>query len=349
MRTVTRYQAAARTAWAADIARVDLDIWSTTATVLVTEPPMIGQALDELNHELTEIDAACSRFRPDSEINRLLARPGTEIELSSVLNDAMTEALRVARATGYLVDPTVGAAVIAAGYDRDIAEVVARSAWQTAYGPSGAAPGAWRIRHDPASARIELPPGIGIDLGASAKAMAADRAAARISGRLGCGVLVGIGGDIAVSGGTPHGGWRIAIGDDHRAACSGFFSGGGGTAATHQVVAISSGGLATSSTATRRWRTPTGWAHHIIDPRTGRNPLPMWRTAAVAAASCLDANAASTAAIVLGPDAVPWLRRNGLPALLVDETGSVTTVAGWPAERDALTPAVSWAAGEVQA
>jgi thiamine biosynthesis lipoprotein len=75
----------------------------------------------------------------------------------------------------------------------------------------------------------------------------------------------------------------------------------------------------------------------------------MWRTAAVAAASCLDANAASTAAIVLGPDAVPWLRRNGLPALLVDETGSVTTVAGWPAERDALTPAVSWAAGEVQA
>ena len=101
---------------------------------------------------------------------------------------------------------------------------------------------------------------------------------------------------------------------------------------THQVVAISSGGLATSSTATRRWRTATGWAHHIIDPRTGRNPFPLWRTASVAAASCVDANAASTAAIVLGEDAVSWLRRNGLPALLIDEMGFLTTVAGWPVE-----------------
>ena len=97
-------------------------------------------------------------------------------------------------------------------------------------------------------------------------------------------------------------------------------------------MSITSGGLATSSTQTRRWRTSAGWAHHIVDPRTGRNPEPLWRTAAVAAASCVDANAASTAAIVLGPTAPEWLSGLGLPALLVDQQGSVTTLAGWPTE-----------------
>jgi thiamine biosynthesis lipoprotein len=302
---------------------IELPVWSTTATLVVTDPFTMDTALAELRAELTAIDQACSRFRPDSEINRALSRPGQQVRLSPLLNEAMTDALRVAAATDYLVDPTVAAAVIAAGYDRDIAEVVTRtlSPRPTA---TKAAPGAWRIRHDADAALLTVPPGVGIDLGATAKALAADRAVDRVLGAVGGGVLVGIGGDIAVAGEPPDGGWNVAIGDDHRAG-----------SATHQQVSITSGGLATSSTVARRWRTGldsarSGWTHHIIDPRTGVNPDPLWRTASVAAGSCVDANAASTAAIVLGPAAPEWLSRQGLPALLVDIDGVPTAVAGWP-------------------
>jgi thiamine biosynthesis lipoprotein len=308
--------------------RVDFDVWSTTATLIVTDPAAFDTALAELNDELAAIDATCSRFRADSEISRVLAHPGQRVTLSPTLNAAITQALRVAAATDYLVDPTVAAAVIALGYDRDIGGVLSRS-WDT--GPIGLpstdahqpAPGAWRLQHDADTSELLVPPGIGLDLGATAKAFAADRAVARIAAIVDGGVLVNLGGDIAVAGEVPTGGWKISIADDHRCTTD---------ARTHQLVSITSGGLATSSTQTRRWRTSAGWAHHVVDPRTGRNPEPLWRTAAVAAASCVDANAASTAAIILGQRAPEWLSSLGLPALLVDEQGSVTTVAGWPAE-----------------
>lgn len=312
---------------ARDSRRVDFDVWSTTATLIVTHPAALEIALAELNDELATIDATCSRFRPDSEISRLLAHPGRQVTLSESLNAAVTQALRVAVATDYLVDPTVAAAVINLGYDRDIDGVLSRS-WvaDPIDLPSTAshqpAPGAWRLQHDSATAQLLIPPGIGLDLGATAKALTADRAATRIAALVDGGVLVSLGGDIAVAGEAPVGGWKIAIADDHRTS----------SAAAHQTVSIMAGGLATSSTQARRWRTSAGWAHHIVDPRTGLNPAPKWRTAAVAAATCVDANAASTAAIVLGPDAVEWLSRLHLPALLVDQDGSVTTVADWPAE-----------------
>jgi thiamine biosynthesis lipoprotein len=153
---------------------------------------------------------------------------------------------------------------------------------------------------------------------------------------------VSLGGDIAVAGRPPTGGWRIDIADDHR----------GGPA--HQMVAIRSGGLATSSTVARRWRTATGWAHHIVDPRTGRNPEPVWRIASVAAASCVDANAASTAAIVLGRAAPQWLVDQELPALLIGVDGAVSRLTGWPAPElanvttaeDAAEPADAASASE---
>jgi thiamine biosynthesis lipoprotein len=310
--------------------RVDFDVWSTTATLVVADPDALAAALAELDDELAGIDATCSRFRSDSEINQVLARPGRDVGLSPVLNAAMTAALRTAAATDYLVDPTVAAAVIAQGYDEDIAGVVARAMTDGAIGrrtPSGGgrpAPGAWRIRHDPETAVLWVPPGVGIDLGATAKALAADRAATRIASLTGSGVLVGLGGDIAVAGDAPEGGWLIAVAEDHR-----------GSAQTHQTVAITGGGLATSSTTVRRWRTSTGWAHHIIDPRTGDNPAPQWRTASVAAASCVDANAAATAAIVLGADAPDWLVERRLPALLIGVDGGVRAFAGWPASEEA--------------
>jgi thiamine biosynthesis lipoprotein len=180
----------------------------------------------------------------------------------------------------------------------------------------------WReVRLDGRS--LILPKGVQLDLGATAKAWAADRSAARIASQLGCGVLVSLGGDIAVAGPPPAAGWRVRVQDVTGAP-------GEPPAGPYALIAIRDGGLATSSTAARRWQRGGDVLHHILDPRTGLPAEPVWRTVSVAAGSCADANAASTAAVIRGRRALGWLTRLGLPARLVDATGAVFTVAGWP-------------------
>jgi len=97
-------------------------------------------------------------------------------------------------------------------------------------------------------------------------------------------------------------------------------------------VSVSAGGLATSSTTVRRWRAGGREHHHIVDPRDGQAAEEVWRTVSVAAGTCVDANTASTAAIVRGRAAVRWLESAGLPARLVARDGAVTRTAGWPEE-----------------
>ena len=135
-------------------------------------------------------------------------------------------------------------------------------------------------------------------------------------------MLVSLGGDVAVAGEAPPGGWPIRIADDHAAPLD----------TPGQTIALLVGGLATSGTAVRRWDTTAGELHHIVDPRTGRPASTPWRTATVAARSCVEANTASTAAIVLGEAAPAWLEAVGLPARLVGVDGSAALVGGWPAE-----------------
>jgi thiamine biosynthesis lipoprotein len=184
----------------------------------------------------------------------------------------------------------------------------------------------WRaVRVDLARMRLTVPAGVQLDLGATVKGWAADRSAARIAERLGCGVLVSLGGDTAVAGEPPEGGWRIRVQD--RTALPDEPPGG-----PSQVVTIRDGGLATSSTAARRWRRGGDILHHILDPRTGRPAAPVWRTVSVAAATCADANTAATAAIIRGRQALPWLSGLKLPSRLVAQDGTVHTLAGWPAD-----------------
>jgi thiamine biosynthesis lipoprotein len=168
---------------------------------------------------------------------------------------------------------------------------------------------------------IRIPAGVRLDLGATAKAWAADRAATAAA-MSGCGALVSLGGDIATCGPAPAGGWRIHVTDDHRSDAS----------APGQTVSILSGGLATSSTAARRWSQDGRVMHHIIDPATGRPARSMWRTVSVAADTCTDANIATTAAFMRGESAPAWLEQVGLPARLVNHDGRVRTVGDWPAE-----------------
>jgi thiamine biosynthesis lipoprotein len=88
--------------------------------------------------------------------------------------------------------------------------------------------------------------------------------------------------------------------------------------------------IATSSTQRRVWQTDDGPRHHIVDPRTGRTASTVWSQVSCAATSCLEANAASTAAIVLGADAPDWLVEHGIPARLETLDGHVVTTPGWP-------------------
>jgi thiamine biosynthesis lipoprotein len=194
---------------------------------------------------------------------------------------------------------------------------------------SAVVPG-WRsVGLDVAAGRLTVPAGTWLDLGATVKGWAVDRAAGRIAGEFGCGVLVSLGGDTSAAGQPPEGGWRIRV-QDATGTPAGPPPGGPGVAGPGTVVAISGGGLAISSTVARRWRRGGIMFHHILDPRTAMPAVPVWRDASVAAATCADANTAATAAIIRGQQAPDWLESLSLPARLVAVDGSVRTVAGWP-------------------
>jgi thiamine biosynthesis lipoprotein ApbE len=296
----------------------------TSVVLRVADPGALAPARAAVEGELVAIDRACSRFRADSELSCVNARAGRSTPASALLMEALDIAVRAAEQTDGDVDPTVGRALELAGYDRDWRLLAPASGQPEA--PATITVGiraGWRaIALDSASRAVRVPPGVKLDLGASAKAWAADRAAAAAAGTAGCGVLVSLGGDIATSGGAPEGGWLIRVTDDHRSHAS----------APGQTIAIRSGGLATSSTAVRRWSHAGHTMHHIIDPRTGAPVRDTWRTVSVAAATCADANIAATAALVRGRRAVGWLAGLGLPARLLDWQGNVTAIGDWPAE-----------------
>lgn len=289
----------------------------TTNRILATDPGALAEATALAQNHLAELDAAVSRFRPDSEVCVLAsrARSGPASALASPTFAAyLRAALRAARITDGLVDPTVGAAVVANGYDADLDEVRARPARAAAHGAP--VPGWWTVDLDGATDRVTVPAGCLIDLGATAKAHAADTIADLLAARLPGGFLVNLGGDLAVSGEAPGSGWQIGV------------EAADGTIV--QVVTGTGQAFATSSTRLRTWDTSEGRRHHIVDPRTGATADTPWAQVTCAASSALEANAASTAAVVLGADAPAWLSAHGIPARLDGVDGSVVLTPGWP-------------------
>jgi thiamine biosynthesis lipoprotein len=286
-------------------------VWSTTARLVVTEPAALPAAGELLAGLTARVDAACSRFRTDSELSALPA-DGRPTRVSPLLAELVEVSLLAAARTGGDVDPTLGAALVAAGYDRDISELDDRGAIPFL----AASEPAWlRVRVD--GRTLTVPAGVRLDLGATAKAWTADRAAAEITASCGTGALVALGGDIATAGPAPDGGWQVAVCD--------------GPGEPRADVALAAGGaLATSSTTSRTWRRAGRPAHHVLDPRTGAPADPVWRTVSAVAGSCVEANTLTTAALVQGIDALPWLRSLGAPARLVGRTGKVVTLGGWP-------------------
>jgi thiamine biosynthesis lipoprotein len=287
--------------------------------VIVTHEPDLAAAKSAVDEVVRAVDLAANRFHDDSELSRLNATPGRDVVISPLLTKLIAAALRGARLTGGAVDPTVGSAVKLAGYDADFAAVP----------PDGIAiemvvsriPGWQAIVFDEAARTVRLPRDVDLDLGATAKALTSDLAAATAISRIGRGgVLVSLGGDISVAGDPPAEGWLIQTSEDSGAPIE----------EGEETISIRSGGIATSSTTVRRWTRGGVALHHIIDPATGLPSDGPWRTATVVAATCVDANIASTAAIVMGQAAIRWLEEGRLPTRLVDRAGSVRRLAGWP-------------------
>jgi thiamine biosynthesis lipoprotein len=293
----------------------------TTATIAVTTVGRVDEALALLAEDLRAIDETCSRFRADSELRQVEQRSmGRPVPISPLLFDALEVACVVAVKTAGIVDPTIGSALIELGYDRDFDEI--GTAEHPPSHPALPAPGWWRISLDSEARTVAVPTGVHIDLGATAKALVADRSAHRIASALDCGVLVNLGGDIAAAGRCPEGGWSIGISADRTMAMG----------VVDHVVTIFGGGLATSGTTARAWVRNGRTLHHIIDPWTGVPAPEVWSLVSTAAPSCVEANAWSTASIVWGHDAVGNLSALDVPARLVNPQGEIVRVAGWPVD-----------------
>jgi thiamine biosynthesis lipoprotein ApbE len=302
----------------------------THADLLVTGD--LDRARAAVESVLADVDATYSRFRPDSELMELNRRAGETVALSPLLARAMGASIRAARLTDGLCDPTIGQALLRIGYDDDFRAIAV----------SGArielrlerAPG-WRtLRFDPEARTLRAPVGVSIDLGSTGKALAADLAAeaavaamddANGANGAGGGALVSLGGDLAIAGAVPADGWHVRIAEDSSLPPDAVVPG-----QPIEVVTIREGAIATSSTMVRHWRRGRVTVHHLIDPRTGLPARSPWRTVSVAAATCVDANAAATAALIRGEDGPAWLGRLGLASRFLRQSGRVVRVAAWP-------------------
>jgi thiamine biosynthesis lipoprotein len=293
------------------------DALGTYVYLAVDDPAVLPEAGDLARHVLHLVDRTCSRFRADSDLTRVNAHPGEWVAVDPVLVAATSVALEAAELTDGLVDPCLGRPMVALGYDQTMRSVRARDPRTfPAPLPVSHRPQAWReVRLDPDGA-LRIPADCALDLGATGKAWASDLVAATISDRLGCRAVVSLGGDVRIAGRTGPA-WPVRVTE-------------GPQDADAELVLLAGGGLATSSTRARRWRTGEVDQHHLLDPRTGRPVAGRWRTVTTTGPTCVAANVASTAALVLADDAVGWLDTHSGTARLVATDGTVSTTGDWP-------------------
>lgn len=257
-------------------------------------------------------EAVLSRFLPDSELSRVNAAAGTTVRVSPLFHRVLTQALRAARHTGGVFDPTLGRQLVAAGYSQSFDLPSCAQFRLSAPRPGGA----WRdIAVDDVAQTIRIPRGAAVDFGGIAKGMAVDAAIAVLSAGGATSALVNAGGDMrAIT--ADGGGWPVGLTD-----------------APGQFLTLYDGAVATSSTARRRWRIGSEDQHHLIDPRHGGPSRSGVWSASVAAGSCAYAEVAAKTALILGPDEGPrLLERLGLTALLSRNDGTTIRIGHWPSQ-----------------
>src|SRR5258708_25029659 len=184
-----------------------------TLRVVVTRPGSLRAARAAVDEGVAAMEQAASRFREDSELSLLNASPDRDVPASPLLAQGTAAALRGAELSGGAVDPTIGSANRLAGYDTDFALVPVDGEQIHLY--SERVPGWQAVRLDLRARIVRMPRGVEIDLGATAKALTSDLAATAASKAIdGAGVLVSLGGDIAVAGEAPDQGWSIQTSED---------------------------------------------------------------------------------------------------------------------------------------
>jgi FAD:protein FMN transferase len=259
-------------------------------------------ALARVRAEFERLERIFSRFRRDSELSRL--NEAGSIEAGADLRAVVGLALAARDRTGGRFDPTLHDALIAAGYDRTFDELDEQAEPLPAPDPGAAREVAVRGR------RIELGPGVRLDLGGIVKGYAADRCA-RLLAPLGpC--LVNAGGDLAVAGARSEGPWPVAVDVPNG----------------RLTLALAEGGLATSGRDRRRWRQRGEERHHLIDPATCRPAQGGPLTVTVAAPSATDAEVAAKAIFLAGADAEREADRLGMPAVVVLTDGRARLLGG---------------------
>jgi thiamine biosynthesis lipoprotein len=232
-------------------------------------------------------EAVFSRFRSDSELSRVNRNESSVVEVTPIFARAVSAALAAAERTRGLVDPTLGAALEAAGYDRDFADL------QPNDRPLGPAqPGSWRVLRVVGQILFRTA-GTKLDLNGVVKSMAVDDAVALLPGD----GYVSAGGDLATRG-------EMVV----RLPAGG-------------VVALHGGGVATSGSSRRSWLRGGEVQHHLIDPRTGRPARSCWTDVTVAAGSCLAADVAARAAFLLSDEGPRGLDERGLAGSFVAPEG----------------------------
>lgn len=302
----------------------------TTAQVVAHPSWALPDLLPIVDAEILALDLAASRFRQDSDLDQLNRSPDTEVVIGPLLAELLGLALHWARRSSGLVDPCVGAAVIANGYKGDFSSIPKDGPGAVRQVPVGLG---WKSV-EISGQTVRRPPGLVLDLGATAKAWGADRMAS-LTAQTGASVLVSLGGDLATGGPEPPGGWVVRVADDHESSSD----------SPGQTVRLRARAMATSSVTVRRWQRGGVELHHIIDPRTGAPAVGPWRTVSVAAALCSEANAAATSAIVAGDGAVEYLSNFGLPARLVSKDARALHLGGWTAAGEDL-PRITTRLGE---
>ena len=245
---------------------------------------VVGGAADDELRAIERLfarwDAVFSRFRAESELSRVNAETASTLIVSPLFARVLRLALSAAASTGGLVDPTLGGAIEAAGYDRDFEALT-----DDPRPPALAQSGSWRsVRL--AGRLLSRPPGTALDLNGVVKALAVDEAMKLMSGP----GFVSAGGDLAARG-------EVTVGLPEGA-----------------VVRLRAGGLATSGTTHRRWLRGGVVQHHLLDSRTGRPSVAPWTQVTVAGASCIAADVAAKAAFLLADEGPGWLDAHGLPA-----------------------------------
>lgn len=240
-------------------------------------------------------DQTFSRFIAESELNRVNASAGRPVRVSHEFAAMLRVALEAAAESDGVVDPTLGAALVAAGYDADFP--LLRDDGRV---PAAGVVGQWRGvgligRH------LFVPAGVQLDLNGVVKGATVDDALALIGGQ----GWVSAGGDLATRGGVvvslPHGG----------------------------TVRLDRGALATSGTDRRRWIRSGQVQHHLIDPGTGMPAHSAWRYVTACAATCAGADVAAKVGFLQGASGPEWLDARGIPARFVTPRGNVVVNDSW--------------------